>query len=228
MGVSDFTSSFGFGAFDMSAILNKIYFFAGIFLFALIVGGLVIAFFVLKKREKGKEEKAKIGWWEEINGRMEPTHMDKVEELIIPGTTLRIFYSKEKNLYLPRFTRGISKKLYYVLMTPTRQMVNFTLQSLTENLKQAKLDYDHTDMLWAAENSREYIKRNYKDKAVKWWVAYQGVITTAAYIILLTFSMVLIIYFLRGIIEDIGEVAAQLTEALKQSCSNQGSGIVAG
>ena len=71
-----------------------------------------------------------------------------------------------------------------------------------------------------AENTREFIKRNYKDKAVKWWQAYQGVITTAAYILIMTFSLILIIYFLRGIVKDLGIVADRVAAAAETTCRN--------
>jgi len=84
-------------------------------------------------------------------------------------------------------------------------------------------------MLWAAENTREFIKRNYKDKSIKWWQAYQGAITTAIYIVILTFSFVVIIYMMRGIVKDLGVVSGTIAEAVKTSCSNAfDSGVVTG
>lgn len=153
--------------------------------------------------------------------------MDEAEEIIIPGTILRVFYVRKKDLWLPRFNKGITKDLFYVAMAPNRRMVNFTLESLKDGLKEAKLELDHTDMLWAAENTREFIKRNYKDKSIKWWVAYQGVITTAIHILIMTFSFIIIIYFLRGIVTDIGGVASTLSQTLETSCQRAfDSGVV--
>ncbi len=218
-----------FGSFDMSAIIGKIYFFVGVFFLLAIIGGLAATILIMRARKRKLKDIKKIGWWEEVTGteRLEPSSMDEVEEIVIPGTTLRVFYCKKRDLWLPRFAKGVSKDLFYVLLTPTRQMVNFTLQGLTADLKKAKLDYDHTDMLWAAENTREFIKRNYKDKSVKWWQAYQGVITTAIYILVMTFSFIIIIYFMRGIVTDISKVAGTMAEAVKTSCQNAAtSGII--
>lgn len=224
MAVTDFL-----GGFDFSLIVSKIYFFVGLFFIILVVGGFFGTLIILRGRNKRRGMMKKIGWWEEVAGteRLEPTTMDEVEEVVIPGTTLRVFYCKKKDLWLPRFTKGITKDLYYVLFTPTRQMVNFTLKSLTKDLKEAKLDYDHTDMLWAAENTREFIKRNYRDKSIKWWQAYQGVITTAIYIMVMTFSLVIIIYFMRGIAQDFQETARIISKAVETSCKNAAtSGII--
>lgn len=225
MALTDLTS--GFGSFDFSGLLDKVFSFLGIFVLLIVLGGIVMALVILRKRKKNVGNTFKIGWWYEMGDRMEPGVMDEVEEIVIPGTILRIFHNKKKDLWIPRFTRGVSKNLYYVLLTPTNQMVNFTIPSLSKTLKNANLEYDHTDMLWAAENSREYIKRNYQDKAVKWWQLYQNTIATAALIMIITFSFILIIYFMRGMIEDMGSVAATLGNAALKACQNaQTSGVM--
>ncbi len=153
--------------------------------------------------------------------------MDKVQEIIIPGTRLRVFYVKSRDMWLPRFTRGLTKDLFYVAITENRELVNFTLGSITANMKEAGLVYDHTDMIWASENIREFIKRNYRDKSTPWWKAYQGVITTAIYIIILTFSFVVILYFMRELIGDIGNLIRGVEKLLDRmdSMTNQQSGI---
>ena len=211
-----------FTSFNFSGIIDKVYFFVGIFLLLVIIGAIIGFMWFLRTKKKKDAEVINIGWWKEVTGteRIEPGKMDQVEEIVIPGTTLRIFYCKKRDLWLPRFSKGVKSDLYYVLLTPSQQMVNFTLMSLTEDLKKAKLDYDHTDMIWAAENSREFIKRNYKDKSVKWWQAYQGVITTAIYLMVMTFSFVIIIYFMKGIVEDIGSVANTMKSAVEVACQN--------
>jgi hypothetical protein len=220
--------SFGLGSFNFSTIIDKVYFFAGVFLLCLMVGGIIAAFFYFKSKKNRIKDLVKIGWWEDTIAGMVPTRMDDAEEIIIPGTSLRVFYVKDRDLWLPRFTRGITKDLFYVALTPTRQMVNFTLKSLGDSLKDTDLEFDHTDMLWAAENTREFIKRNYKDKSIKWWQAYQGVITTAIYILIMTFSLVLIIYFLKGLVDEIRGLVAVASEAAAKSCANAfNSGVVA-
>jgi len=226
MASTDLLGNFG-GSFDVSSIVDKIYNYLGIFLLLLVLGGVVGVFIIIKRKGQAKEGQSKIGWWHEIGDRMEPNKMDQVDERVIPGTTLRIFFNEKKDLWIPRFTRGITKDLYYVLITPTHQMVNFVIPSLSSDLKRANLEYDHTDMLWAAENSREYIKRNYKDKAVKWWQLYQNTIATAILIFVMTFSMVIIIYFMRGIVVDMRGVATTIGEYAVKTCQNsQTSGVI--
>ncbi len=228
MGVlSDLGSTFGVGGFDFSLIINRIYTFVGMILLAIILGAVLGGMFYIKKRKDKNKELAQVGWWQEIQGRPVPDRMDKVEEIVIPGTMLRVFYCKKRDLWLPRFTRGITKDLYYVLLTPTKQMVNFVLKGISSDLKEAGLEYDHTDMLWAAENTREYIKKNYKDKSVKWWQLYQNTIATAALILIMTFCFIIIIYFMRGIVQDLSGVVSQIGSWAKDACINsQTSGVL--
>jgi len=227
MGLQEIFSSFGFTGFNIQVILDKVYFFGGIFLLFLLIGVIGGGFYYFRQKNKEVKDLKKIGWWEDTVAGLVPTRMDDAEEIIIPGTTLRVFYVKSRDLWLPRFTKGITDKLFYVCMTPNRQMVNFTLKSLSSSLKEAGLEYDHTDMLWAAENTREFIKRNYKDKSIKWWQAYQGVITTAIYILIITFSLGLLIYMLKGVVDKLGNLVDLLTIATKQACTNAAtSGII--
>ncbi len=216
---------FGLGNINIGAIADKALSFFLIIILIVVVG--VIVFYLMKKAKEKKTPMKKVGWWEEIQGKLIPTEMDKVKEIIIPGTRLRVFYIKSKDMWLPRFTKGLTKDLFWVAITPRRELVNFVLGSLSEDMKTAGLEYDHTDMIWASENLREFIKRNYRDKSTPWWKAYQGVITTAIYIIILTFSFVIILYFMRQIMGDLGNLVSQVAKLIQQqeSCSPSGSGI---
>ena len=219
--LSDFGSNI-----DVGSITDKFLTFALIIFIILVVSGL--AYLVMKRRKnKSDITLKKIGWWEEVQGKLIPTSMDNAKEIIIPGTRLRVFYIKSKDMWLPRFTRGLTQDLFYVAVTPKRELVNFTLKSISSDMKEAGLEYDHTDMIWASENLREFIKRNYRDKATPWWKAYQGVITTAIYIIILTFSAVVVLYFIRQLLGDIGGIADNVGNLIDKmnACNPQGSGI---
>lgn len=218
-----------FGSINFGAILDKIYFFGALVILFLLIGGIGFALWYIRSRKNKDTDYKEIWWWEEAMKGPTPTRIDKAEEIIIPGTSLRVFYVKKKDLWLPRFTKGITKDLFFVGMTPNRQMVNFTLGSFSTNMKDANLQTDNTEMLWAAENTREFIKRNYKDKSTKWWKEYQGVITTAIYILVMTFSFILIIYFLKDLIQDVGALISTADNLLKNSCQNAlSSGVVQG
>ena len=219
-------ADFGFSISGIGSLFETLLTWIGILVLIIFVAGMV---FVAMKWKKDKKDPAKkqIGWWEEIQGRLIPTTMDDAKEIIIPGTRLRVLYIKSKDMWLPRFTRGITKDLFYVALTPKREMVNFSLKSISKDMAEAGLDYDHTDMIWASENLREFIKRNYRDKSTPWWKEYQGVITTAIYIIILTFSFVIILYFMKEMVGEMSNILAGIDNLLAKmnSCNPQGSGI---
>lgn len=192
---------------------------------------LIIIIFIIvvwrKKQKKG--DMNDIGWWEEINDKLSPIKMDRAQEIIIPGTSLRVFYIKDKDMWLPRFTRAIKQNLFYVAITPNKEIINFTLKSIGKDMKEAGLEYDHTDMRWAAENTKEFIKRNYRDKATPWWREFQGVITGAIYILVVTFCLAVILYLWKGITDQQAAIMAQLGEQCKgfmQPAANNASGVI--
>lgn len=214
-----------FGGFDFASILGKIKFYGMIFILILLLGVIIGGIWYFKKKKKPAGDLKKIAWWEETTSGPVPVRSDEAEEIIIPGTTLRVFYVKDRDLWLPRFTKGITKDLFYVMITPNRQMVNFTLKSLGASLKEAGLDYDHTDMLFAAENMREFIKRNYKDKAIKWWQAYQGIIAIAIFIFLMTVSLAVILYMMGKLSDKIGLLIDHADQLVKAASTTAASGI---
>lgn len=211
---------------DVKALFGTIFNFVAMIIIALLVGGMVFMYFRRKKTKKSGVHKD-IRWWEEISGQLIPIRVDKAIEIIIPGTNLRVFYVKDKNMWLPRFTRGVTANTFFVALTKNKEIVNFTLKTIDECKSKADLSFDHTDMRWASENLREFVKRNYKDKATTWWKEYSGIIGVAIFIIIMTISLVTIIYFMRGIVTDIGGVASTLTHAMENinSCAPT-SGVI--
>ncbi len=196
-------------------------------LVVMLVIGAAVIYFGFRYRAKNKLGiKKQIHWWEEVGGEMVKIRIDQATELSIPGTSLKLFYVKDKDLWLPRFTRGVSATEFYVALTPNKEIINFSLLGIGASLKEAGLDYDHTDMRWAAENLREFVKRNYRDKATPWWKEYAGVITTAIYILVMTFSFVIILFFLRDVIADIGKVAGTVGSYIDRLPTS--SGVVSG
>ncbi len=206
---------------------------AGYFILFLIIIGLVggaLLFFFYKLKEKGLY-KNKLHFFEEITGIMQPTEDLNAMELIVPGTSIRVFYIKERDLYMPRGTKKMGKDAYWYAILNNREIVNFTMKNLNKELTEAGLDYDHTDVRYAYENLREIIKRNYKDKSAKWWKEYKDVIATVIFIFVLTLSFIFIISRLSGVVDKIGvllETANTLIEktaTLMQSTGGIPSGI---
>ena len=152
-------ADFGLSNINIGSVIDKILTWFMVIFVIVIIAGLVF-FFMKWKKDKKDPARKQIGWWEEVQGKLIPIAMDNAKEIIIPGTRLRVFYIKSKDMWLPRFTRGITKDLFYVAITPKRELINFTLTSISEDMAKAGLEFDHTDMIWASENLREFIKRN--------------------------------------------------------------------
>lgn len=193
----------------------------------IVVAVFTFVFFRYKnKQAKGTEKE--IHWWEETSQGLVPVKCDIAEEISIPGSSLKLFHIKKTNTWLPRFSHGITPKTFFVAITKNREIVNFTLKSLDKDMKEAGLVYDHTDMRWAAENLREFVKRNYRDKSVPWWREYQGVISTAVFIVIMTASLGVILYLMRGLMQDLGSIAGQISDAASRldMCSPTTSGII--
>lgn len=223
----DIKQFIGLGNISVSSILDKIITFVVILGGIVLLGTLAYFIFLKKKRLAKKGTMKKIGWWEESYGKLSPTIMDEAEEIIIPGTNLAVFFIKSKNYWLPRFSRAISKDLYYVTRTRNGEIVNFTLKGIEKDMKEAGLEYDHTDMKWAAENLREFIKRNYKDKAIPWWKEYKETISTAILLIVMTFCFVIIIFFMRDLAKDLASISGSVASYIDKinACSTIQSGL---
>jgi len=217
----DFFSSLNFSGMFFS-VINVVM----IVIIAVIVGLFVFMYFRWKKNKRAGVDQ-EIYWWEEIQGYMRLIRKDKAQEIIIPGTNLRLFYIKDKNMWLPRFANAVKQGVFFVTITKNKEIINWTPKSIDKELAKTNLSFDNTDMRWAAENLREFVKRNYKDKAEKWWKEYAGVISLAIFIVLMTISLVTIIYFMRGIVQDMGAIGSSLASAIdKINACSPGSGIV--
>lgn len=185
----------------------------------LVIGGGIGIFFWLRSKKNKKERKLRektIIWWSSIGDKMIERGEDQAEEILVPGSSVRLFYVKKRDLWLPRFTEESNQGVYFVAITKSGEMVNFTVGSIDKDLKQAGLYYDHGDTRLQAENEREFIHRNYRQKAVKWWQAYLGVISTVVLLFAFAISMAILIYMLSGVVQDIGSLQAASAESTKE------------
>lgn len=194
----------------------------GFFVFILLLCGAIFFYFYNNKRQKKLYNKT-LHWWEEVNGQLTPTQDDKACELTIPNTNVKIFYVKSKDLYLPRPTKKTGKDHYMMCIKNNREIVNFVVTNLNREMKEAGLDYDHTDMRYAQNNLMELIKRNYRDKSVTWWKEYKEVIVLVVYLFVMTFCIVIILYRTGILIDKVGIL---MDTANRIISTTQGSGVV--
>lgn len=211
--------------FDLSEIASGAGLLLGaviIFLFMAAVIGLV-----LWKMSKKKQYSKKIHWFEEIHGDLVPVDDDVAKELTIPGTSVQVFYIKKKDLYLPRGTHRMGKDAYWYCVRNNREIVNFTITNLNEEMKLANLDFDHTDMRYAQENLKELIKRNYRDNSKPWWREYKDVIATVILIFFLSLSFFFLMSKIGDLIGQLSPLINQVEELVKTAAAaSRSSGVV--
>lgn len=205
MGIADQLGVSGLGVnLNPSSFLSGLGQFLVLVLLFVIVGGIFYYTFYLKKKKKANNKK--IFWFEEVNGSVVPIGDDNAAELTIPGTNIQVFYIKAKEMYLPRPVKRMGKDAYWMMIKNNREIVNFAMRNINEDMKEANLDYDHTDMRYALTNLKELIKRNYRDKSQPWWREYKDVISLVILIFVLTLSFIFIISKIGKLIDQVGQL----------------------
>jgi len=210
--------------FNLSGMLSGVgQFILLVFLF-LVVGGIFYTVYYLKKKKKDYNKK--IFWFEEVNGIPIPVGEDTAKELIIPETNISVFYIKEKDLYLPRPVKRMGKDAYWFMIKNNREIVNFALKNMNEEMTKANLDYDHTDQRYAWTNLKELIKRNYLDKSQPWWREFKDVIGLVVLIFVLTLSFIFIISKVGGLIDKAGVLINHADQLIQLAQTTSGSGVI--
>lgn len=216
---AEFLSNINFAAFT-SGIYK---FFIIIALVAVAAGIVVYALYATKNK---KLYNKKIFFFEEVNGHMTPVEDCWACELTIPNSNIKVFYIKSKNMYMPRPVKRVGKDAYWFCIKNNREIVNFTMKNLNEEMEEANLDYDHTDMRYANQNLMELIKRNYRDKSVVWWKEYKEIISMVIYIFVLTVAAYFILYKLGSLVSQVGALIDAAEGAVQAGCARTGSGVI--
>lgn len=184
-----------------------------------------VMFFVLWKIKNKKLYNKKIHWFEEVNGNIIPVDTDLATELTIPNTNITTFYIKGKDLYLPRPTKRMGKDSYWFVIKNNREIVNFTMKNINDEMKEGNLDYDHTDMRYALVNLRALIQRNYRDNSKPWWREYKDVIGLVILIFVLSLSFFFIISKVAELIDKAGILIDHADALVKTAEAARGSGV---
>ena len=188
--------------FDLTAFSSSMgKFILGILIFVLIGG---VTFYIFWRSKRKKQYNKKIFWFEEVAGQMIPIGEDAAAELIIPRTNVPVFYIKKKDFYLPRGTRKMGKDAFWYAIRSNGEIVNFTMTNLNDTMREAKLDFDHTDMRYAKENLLDLIKRNYRDKSLPWWKEFKDVIATVLFIFVMSLAFFFLLSKIGNLISQVG------------------------
>lgn len=208
---------------DLGAILGGIGQFLVLVFMFLIIGGGTYWFFSWKNKAKANK---KIFWFEEVNGSMVATGDDTAVELTIPKTNITLFYIKSKEMYMPRPVKRMGRDSYWFCIKNNREIVNFVMKNLNDEMTEAGLDYDHTDMRYAHSNLKELIQRNYRDNSKPWWREYKDVISLVVLIFVLSLSFFFIISKTGMLIDKAGVLIEHADQLIKVADAVRGSGVV--
>ncbi len=210
--------------FNPSSVLSGVGRFLLILSLFLLVGGVFYFLYYLKKKKKNYNKK--IFWFEEVHDYMIPIGENVACELIIPGTNINVFYIKEKDMYLPRPVKRMGKDSYWFAIRNNREIVNFIMKNINKEMKEAGLEYDHTDMRYALTNLKELIKRNYRDKSQPWWREFKDVIGLVVLIFVLTLSFIFIISKVGSLIDQVGALIEHADQLVQVAQTKAGSGVI--
>jgi hypothetical protein len=211
---------------DFTKILSSVGNFILILIAVLLIGGIVI--FYLYRRGEAKKYNKTLHFFEEVNGEIVPVEDLKGAEITIPNTNITVFYVKTKDMYLPRATIRMGKNRFWYCVRNNREIINFRMRNINKETAEAGLDYDHTDMRYAQNNLREIIKRNFRDKSIKWWLAYKDTIAIVVFIFVMGLAFWFLLSKIASLVGIVGELIDKVKELLNIVIQNQGSGLKAG
>jgi len=202
------------------------------FIFLIIIG--VGTFLYYSKKSKKIQFKNKIPLFTKINGKHSRIGVDNAKEVFIPDSNISLFFLKNRKIYIARPTRAMGKDEFWFSIAENGEWINFDLSSDPEKNTLALANYDHRDTRYAYVNLKDIIKRNYTDKAVKWWKEYSPLITfiiTSFIFIGGCWILLSKIGSLIGELIPITEQWTQIAESMSgavQNAQNINSGITAG
>lgn len=223
LGLENIKGLGGLKNINFESILSGVGAFVTILLLFIFVSGIIFAVLTILKKRKLFNKK--IFWFEEIHGSVVPIDEDAATEMTVPGSDIRVFYIKKKDLYLPRPTIRMGKDAYWFVIKNNREIVNFKLKNINVEMKEANLDYDHTDMRYALTNLLALIKRNYRDKSQSWWREYKEVISLVILIFAMSLSFFFLIWQIGKLIDKVGALITHADTLVKSAEALRGSGI---
>lgn len=186
----------------------------GLFLVSVII--FLIVIYIISQKNKYI---ISLHWFQAIHGKMIPMMDEKAEELTIPGTTIRVFKTK-KGKYLPAGVDPMGKNSYWIAKTRTGENIYFTVTDINKDMKEAGLDYDHSDARAQNENLRDLISKAYTQKSQKWWQEYKEVISLAILIFVFSLATIFVLGKAQKVIsttQPVLDLNAQVLEEVKKT-----------
>lgn len=207
------------GGTNWSAIGNGILVVLICFAVVIIVG--VFAFIYYQKKLMKVQYKHKIPLFKKLHGKFARIGFDNAKEVIVPDTNVGLYFLKNKKIYIARPTKAMGLDEYWYHISENGEFINFDLSSVPGHDTLSKADYDHRDTRYAYINLKEIIKRNYRDKAVKWWKEYAPLIT----FIVVSFIFILGCWILLARIGKLINALGPISEQFKQISENMAQAV---
>ena len=199
--------------------------------FVIIFAG-IVSFYYYSKKAKKLQFRYKIHIFKDLAGEIQPIDDDLAKEVFVPDTNVGLYYLLKKKIYIARPTRAMGKDAFWYKILANGEWVNFDLKSEKGKSTLSKAEYDHRDTRYAYINLKEIIKRNYRDKSVKWWKEYAPLITFIVVSFIFILGSWLLLAKIGKLIDSIRplvDAAVQLQQAnadVIQNAQNVNSGIV--
>jgi len=220
------------GDVNLSGIGRMFLVFGVVFFVLILVGGVVFLYYYRKLKKTQFLNSIPI--FTKVHGKLSRIGIDKAKELFIPDTNISLFFLRDKKIYIARPTRSMGSNEYWYYISENGEWINFDLSTSPDDNTLAIANYDHRDTRYAYVNLKEIIKRNYKDKSVKWWQDPKIIGIIGIIIIMVIFTIVMILFFSRTgkMIEGLSPIAdkmltiADKLEKTSLNMQNINSGVV--
>ena len=190
----------------------------------------IVTFFHYAKKIKKQQFKYKIHIFKDVAGEIQPIDDDLAKEVMVPDTNVGLYYLLKRKIYIARPTRGMGKDAFWYKILPNGEWVNFDLKGIDGKKTLSKAEYDHRDTRYAYINLKEIIKRNYRDKSVKWWKEYAPLITFIVISFIFVLGCWVLLAKIGKLIDSVRpllDMAKQILEANAQQVQgNLNSGVV--
>jgi len=170
LGASDIVEGVDFAGLGSTLLIVGV-----IVILAIIIGVVVFLYYTRKYRKIAFKNQIPI--FLDIAGKLQRIGIDFGKELFVPDSNISLYFLRNRKIYLARPTRAMGKDEYWYKILENGEWVNFNLSNHPDDNTLAIANYDHRDTRYAYVNLKDIIKKNYKDKATKWWKEYSGVIT---------------------------------------------------
>jgi hypothetical protein len=169
---------------SMGSIMGAVGIGLVIFLLIVVIG--VGAYFVIQKKKYNK----KLIIFEKINGRWEPTRKDTAMEIRIGYDNDTAFQLKKHKKVIPTPRLQMGKRVYWIAIREDGEWINFDLEDIDQNMKQAGVHYLDKEVRYAISGLRKNLKDRFEKKNV--WAQYGVMLASIGFIVILGIMMFLL------------------------------------